>query len=74
MRSILSLPLNLGLAFTVAVITSPAFAVGWPPGVIDGGGGGSVSTPAPIAGAGLVAIGIAGVVLYRAIRRARKPD
>ena len=31
-------------------------------------------TPAPIAGVGLIAVGVAGAALYAAIRRYRKPD
>ena len=40
----------------------------------DQGGRRSVSTPAPIAGVGLVAIGVEGAALYAAIRRRREPD
>jgi LPXTG-motif cell wall-anchored protein len=52
----------------VAVLASPAAAKEKP------WNKGSVATPAPIAGMGLVGIGMAGAALYLVIRRRRKPD
>jgi hypothetical protein len=58
-----------GLAVLVA---SPVWALGSNPGQGGGGnGGGTIATPAPIAGAGIVWLGIAGgaYVIHRMRRR-----
>jgi hypothetical protein len=71
MQKLRSLKLNIAIAICLAGLTLPAAAWGVIP---KAPGGGSTSTPAPIAGAGLVAIGVAGAAIYLAVRRFRKPD
>ncbi|MDW6021942.1 hypothetical protein SAZ10_09220 [Mesorhizobium sp. BAC0120] len=71
MKKLRSLKLHIAIAICLAGFTLPAAALGVIPG---SPGGGSASTPAPIAGAGLIAIGVAGAAIYAAIRRFRKPD
>jgi drug/metabolite transporter (DMT)-like permease len=71
MQRLWSLKLNLAVAICLAGLSFPAAALGVIP---EHHGGGSTSTPAPIAGAGLVAIGVAGAAIYMAVRRFRKPD
>ena len=56
-----------GLAVLVA---SPVWALGSNPGHGGGNGGGTIATPAPIAGAGIVWLGIAGGAYV--IRRMRR--
>jgi len=71
MQKLRSLKLELATAICLAGLTLPAAALGVIP---KHPGGGSTSTPAPIAGAGLVAIAVAGGAIYLAVRRFRKPD
>jgi hypothetical protein len=75
---------NLGASLKTLVIAAglvavayPAAAWGWLPiegGVGTDGGSGSVATPAPLAGAGIVAVGVAAAALYAVVRRYRKHD
>src|SRR5919108_391272 len=64
MQKLRTLKVNLAVAICLAGLTLPAAALGVIPG---SPGGGSAPTPAPIAGAGLIAIGVAGAAIYAAV-------
>ncbi len=61
-------------ALLVAIFAGPAVSMGFFPKPPEKGQGGAVGTPAPIAGIGLVGIGVIGAAMYLAVRRYRRPD